>query len=220
MCVEKGIFSLAYAGSVRYYAAMLACKKVIVSIGDKRSKMSWNTNHCNLVGANGKQTLTLPLIKPIEGPVGTLNDVKISEHGDWRRVHWGALFSAYGKSPFFEYISDELQSIYENHNLDNLVDFNKAIHNLVVEFLDLPINVTFEAELPQINEDTIDFRGKVGVNKSDKLSFIQEQTYWQVWQERHGFIPDLSIFDLLMNQGREAIFTLKKMMLFNQEINR
>lgn len=216
MCVEKGIFSLAYAGSVRYYAAMLACKKVIVSIGDKRSKMSWNTNHCNLVGANGKQTLTLPLIKPIEGPVGTLNDVKISEHGDWRRVHWGALFSAYGKSPFFEYISDELQSIYENHNLDNLVDFNKAIHNLVVEFLDLPINVTFEAELPQINEDTIDFRGKVGVNKSDKLSFIQEQTYWQVWQERHGFIPDLSIFDLLMNQGREAIFTLKKMIYFEQ----
>jgi len=216
MCVEKGIFSLAYAGSVRYYAAMLACKKVIVSIGDKRSKMSWNTNHCNLVGANGKQTLTLPLIKPIEGPVGTLNDVKISEHGDWRRVHWGALFSAYGKSPFFEYISDELQSIYENHNLDNLVEFNKAIHNLVVEFLDLPINVTFEAELPQINEDTIDFRGKVGVNKSDKLSFIQEQTYWQVWQERHGFIPDLSIFDLLMNQGREAIFTLKKMIYFEQ----
>lgn len=216
MCVEKGIFSLAYAGSVRYYAAMLACKKVIVSIGDRRSKMSWNTNHCNLVGANGKQTLTLPLIKPIEGPVGTLNDVKISEHGDWRRVHWGALFSAYGKSPFFEYISDELQSIYENHNLDNLVDFNKAIHNLVVEFLDLPINVTFEAELPQINEDTIDFRGKVGVNKSDKLSFIQEQTYWQVWQERHGFIPDLSIFDLLMNQGREAIFTLKKMIYFEQ----
>lgn len=216
MCVEKGIFSLAYAGSVRYYAAMLACKKVIVSIGDRRSKMSWNTNHCNLVGANGKQTLTLPLIKPIEGPVGTLNDVKISEHGDWRRVHWGALFSAYGKSPFFEYISDELQSIYENHNLDNLVEFNKAIHNLVVEFLDLPINVTFEAELPQINEDTIDFRGKVGVNKSDKLSFIQEQTYWQVWQERHGFIPDLSIFDLLMNQGREAIFTLKKMIYFEQ----
>ncbi len=216
MCVEKGIFSLAYAGSVRYYAAMLACKKVIVSIGDKRSKMSWNTNHCNLVGANGKQTLTLPLIKPIEGPVGTLNDVKLSEHGDWRRVHWGALFSAYGKSPFFEYISDELQSIYENHNLDNLVEFNKAIHNLVVEFLDLPINVTFEAELPQINEDTIDFRGKVGVNKSDKLSFIQEQTYWQVWQERHGFIPDLSIFDLLMNQGREAIFTLKKMIYFEQ----
>lgn len=216
MCVEKGIFSLAYAGSVRYYAAMLACKKVIVSIGDRRSKMSWNTNHCNLVGANGKQTLTLPLIKPIEGPVGTLNDVKISEHGDWRRVHWGALFSAYGKSPFFEYISDELQSIYENHNLDNLVEFNKAIHNLVVEFLDLPINVTFEAELPQINEDTIDFRGKVGVNKTDKLSFIQEQTYWQVWQERHGFIPDLSIFDLLMNQGREAIFTLKKMIYFEQ----
>ena len=152
----------------------------------------------------------------MEGPVGHLNDVKISEHGDWRRVHWGALFSAYGKSPFFEYISDELQSIYENHNLDNLVDFNKAIHNLVVDFLDLPLDVTFTTELPSIDDYTRDFRGKVGVNKPDNLSFLQNQTYWQVWQERHGFSPDLSIFDLLMNQGREAIFTLKKMIYFEQ----
>ena len=216
MCFEKGLFSLAYAGSVRYYAAMLACKDVVVSIGDRRSKMSWNTNHCNLVGANGKQTLTLPILKPIGEPQRTLNDVKISEHGDWRRVHWGALFSAYGKSPFFEYISDELQSIYENHNLDNLVDFNKAIHNLVVDFLDLPLDVTFTTELPSIDDYTRDFRGKVGVNKPDNLSFLQNQTYWQVWQERHGFSPDLSIFDLLMNQGREAIFTLKKMISFEQ----
>ena len=216
MCFEKGIFSLAYAGSVRYYAAMLACKDVIVSIGDRRSKISWNTNHCNLVGANGKQTLTLPLIKPLGTSLETLGDVMMSEHGDWRRVHWGALFSAYGKSPFFEYISDELQSIYENHNVDNLVEFNKAIHNLVVEFLNLPLNVTFTTELPQIDENTIDFRGKVGVNKPDNLSFLQNQTYWQVWQERHGFSPDLSILDLLMNQGREAIFTLKKMICLEQ----
>lgn len=216
MCFEKGIFSLAYAGSVRYYAAMLACKNVIVSIGDKRSKMSWNTNHCNLVGANGKQTLTLPLIKPIGTSLETLGDVMMSEHGDWRRVHWGALFSAYGKSPFFEYISDELQSIYESHNVDNLVEFNKAIHNLVVEFLDLPLDVTFTTELPQMDEDTRDFRGKVGVNKPDNLSFLQNQTYWQVWQERNGFSPDLSILDLLMNQGREAIFILKKMFCLEQ----
>ena len=45
MCFEKGIFSLAYAGSVRYYATMLACKDVVISIGDRRNKMSWNNNH-------------------------------------------------------------------------------------------------------------------------------------------------------------------------------
>lgn len=211
MYYEKGVFSLAYAGSIRYYAAMLVCKKAIISVGEKRNKMSWCSSHCNIIGANGIQTLTLPLIKPIGGVQELLSDVVISEHGDWRRVHWGALFSAYGKSPFFEYIADDLQSIYENHDINNLVEFNKAIQNLIIEFLDLPIHVTFSQEQPFIDENIKDFRGKVGENKQDNLFFIQNQTYWQVWQERHGFKPDMSIFDLLMNQGRESIFTLRKM---------
>ncbi len=211
MYIEHGLFSLAYAGSVRYYAAMLACRKSLVSIGEKRSKLPWCTNHCNIIGANGLQTLTLPLVKPIAGVLQSVSDVELSEHGDWRRVHWGALFSAYGKSPFFEYIADDLLAVYENHDIKDLLSFNTAIHNIIVDFLDLPIDVTFSQEEFQEGSTVKDFRRQIGENKEDKQPFIQNQEYWQVWKGRHGFKPDLSIFDLLMNQGRESIFILQKM---------
>lgn len=212
MIFEKGIFSSAYAGSVRYYAAMMACRKAVVHTGERKRKMPWSINHCNLIGANGEQTLTLPVVKNFENGVPALNNIEISEHGDWRRTHWGAVFSAYGKSPFFEYVADDLSAIYDNKNLTNLSDFNLAIHNLVVDFLDLPLNVDFLNELPVEKDDYIDFRGKPGCSKADGLDFIQDVPYWQVWSERHGFKSDLSIIDLLMTHGRESIFVLRRML--------
>lgn len=205
---ETGIFSLAYAGSVRYYAAMLACEKVIVHTLERKRKTPWCAHHCRVTGANGEQILTLPLVKPA---IGAINELEISEHGDWRRTHWGAVFSAFGKSPFFEYIADDLNAIYENKSITNLFEFNKAIHNLVVDFLDLPINVSFENELPEVGIDIIDFRGKVGMQSVDSFDWIKDEPYWQVWKERHGFKPDQSIFDLLMTHGRESFFILQDM---------
>lgn len=207
--IETGVFSSAYAGSVRYYAAMLACRNVLVYSSEHRHKTPWCAHHCRVVGANGEQTLTLPLVRPADGMSQPLNRVEISEHGDWRRTHWGAIFSAYGKSPFFEYIADDLRAIYENHELKNLFDFNTAIHSLIVDFLDLPVDIRFIDEIP---DEAIDFRGKTGGAKADRLDFVQDIPYWQVWQERHGFNPDLSILDLLMCHGRESIFILQDML--------
>lgn len=212
MLGKDGIFSSAYAGSVRYYAAMLGCNHVHVDASERYGKYSWNMHHCRIVGANGVQTLTIPLVKPVTGSVATLKDLVISEHGDWRRIHWGALFSAYGKSPFFDYIADELHSIYENQGITNLYDFNKAIHNLVVDFLDLPIRTSYCEEAPLISDNTTDFRRRVGSNKSDNLPFISDIPYWQVWQSRYGFTPDMSILDLLMTQGRESLLILHQML--------
>lgn len=210
MIYETGIFSSAYAGSIRYYAAMLSCKNIIIHSGEKYNKNAWGWNHCHIIGANGTQNLTLPLIKPSGGSLITSKDLFISEHGDWRRIHWGALFSAYGKSPFFDYIADDLKSIYENQKLTRLMDFNMAIHNLIVDFLDLPIELSVCDEIP--TENISDLRRKVGEKHADNLTFIHDIPYWQVWQERYGFTPDMSIIDLLMNHGRESILILNKML--------
>lgn len=210
MIFEQGIFSSAYAGSVRYYATMLACRQVVINTHERYHKAFWSGHHCRIVGANGVQTLTIPVLKPVAGSVITSNDLLISEHGDWRRVHWGALFSAYGKSPFFDYIADELRSIYENREITRLVDFNKAIHSLIIDFLDLPINIY--ADENHVSEKAHDFCAKVGGKQPDRLDFVKDVKYWQVWQERYGFIPDLSIFDLLMTQGRESVLVLRQML--------
>lgn len=211
MLCDTGIFSSAYAGSVRYYAAMLACGKVLLHTRERHHKTPWCAHHCRISGANGEQSLTIPLLKPVAGSSCDLSSLGISEHGDWRRTHWGAVFSAYGKSPFFEYIADDLRAVYENKDLTNLLDFNMAIHRLVVDFLDLPIEIEPIGEIPEDCAGMVDFRGKVGGKKPDKIDFIEDVPYWQVWQDRYGFVADFSIFDLLMTQGRESILILRRM---------
>ena len=211
MISSKGIFSSAYAGSVRYYAAMLACENVQINAGERYHKHYWSGHHCRIVGANGEQILTIPILKPSNAPNFASKDLLMSEHGDWRRIHWGALFSAYGKSPFFDYIADDLRTIYENREITRLIDFNTAIHNLVVDFLDLPLNAQVSDEAVAV--DALNLCGKVGGKKEDSIDFIKNVPYWQVWQDRYGFMPDMSIFDLLMTQGRESVLILRDMLV-------
>ena len=77
------------------------------------------------------------------------------------------------------------------------------------DFLDLPINVQM-CDVEDYN-DALNLCGKVGGKKSDNIDFIKDISYWQVWQERFGFVPDMSIFDLLMTHGRESILVLRDM---------
>ena len=109
------VFGSAYMGSVRYYAALLAAGKGVIDTAQHIGKHSWKHNHCRILGANGVQTLAVPIEKcsSLDHKL-TISDLKISEHGDWRRIHWGAIFSAYGKTPFFEYIEDDLKQVYDH----------------------------------------------------------------------------------------------------------
>lgn len=201
------LFSSAYLGNVRYYAAMLAAGgKIAVDANEKIGRHSWMHNHCRIVGANGVQTLTIP-VEHIDIDTGNIlmRDLPIAEHGNWRRIHWGALFSAYGKTPFFEYFQDDLHTIYQRP-YKWLIDFNMAMHEAVVEFLDLPITTV------KHTEPITDWRGKVGGKNHDAITSIADKPYYNIWSERHGHIPALSIIDLLSNCGRESIFTLLEML--------
>lgn len=198
------------AGSVRCYAAMLQAGKVIVD-PDERHLPLRHSHHRYLVeGPNGVQRLTIALEGRTNAMPVAMKDVRISEHGNWRHLHWGALYSAYGKSPYFDYIADDLQAIIAG-NQTSLLEFNTQLQNLIIDFLDLPI----EIETRSIDADTLasatDLRGKIAGKKPDTLP-IADVPYYQVWATRHGFQPGLSILDLLMNTGRESIYTLLKML--------
>lgn len=206
------LFSSAYLGSVRYYAALLrAGANAIIDTGERIGRHSWMHNHCRIMGANGLQLLTVP-VEHVDSAGGLLvRDLRISAHGDWRRVHWGAIFSAYGKAPFFEYAEDDLRAVYD-HDYKWLVDFNVALHGMVVDFLDLPITVAVADCTAMSSSCAIDLRGRIGGKKHDADDGIVDVPYYSVWDERHGFVPSLSIIDLLMNCGREAVFVLHKML--------
>ena len=196
------------AASVRCYAAALKSGTLLVDLDEKRLPLRHSHHRYRIDGPNGVQTLTVPLMGSTNNMMTPLRDVLISEHGDWRRLHWGALFSAYGRSPYFDYVADDLSRVI-NGGQRYLQEFNAQMHEVIVDFMDLPLETRVMAK-DECPEDVMDLRGRIGMKKPDTLS-ISNVPYYQMWQGQEGFRQDLSILDLMMNMGREGIFTLMEM---------
>ena len=204
------------AGSVRCYAAMLINGgEVVIDATESRLPLR-HSHHRYLIDApNGVVKLTVPLEGDSNAMPVIMKDVRLSEHGNWRHLHWGALYSSYGKSPFFDYIADDLHRIIADGAQERLLDFNMQLHNLIVDFMDLPITTRVAVSEQDVAEalerDSLDLRGKIGGKRGDKMP-IADVPYYQLWsQRRQGFTPNLSILDLLMNEGREGLMTLLEM---------
>lgn len=131
-------------------------------------------NRCHIVTANGTQCLTVPVTVPQSHC--TTDDVLISDHGNWQHLHWNALCSAYGTSPFFEFYADDIRPFFEGR-WENLFDFNLDITTKMLHLIGI----------------------------TDTLVEEPQQQYYQTFQRRHGFIGGMSILDLLFNEGPEAI---------------
>ena len=195
------------AGSVRCYAAMGAAGRVIIDPGERHLPLRHSHHRYAIVGPNGVQQLTVPLTGNTHNMATPIDQVRISEHGDWRHLHWGALYSAYGRTPYFDYIADDLHALLVDGGQTSLLQLNLSIHRLVVDFMDLPLTTIVSTETPP---DAVDLRGRIGGKRPDSLP-LADVPYYQLWADRHGFRPGLSILDLLMNTGREGIFTLMQM---------
>ncbi len=159
--------------------------------------------------ANGIQTLSIPVT---HSESMLITDIRISDHANWRHVHWNALTSAYGESAFFEYYQDDIRPFFEK-KWEFLFDFNQAIMHKMVELLDIRPNAAFThnyikpAELVT-GDKMVDYRDAIRPKKPLPDADFEPRTYYQVYGQRHGFIPNLSILDLLFNQGNEAILYL------------
>ena len=210
--LEKGraiIMGSMAAGSVRCYAAMLRAGKVVIDAHERHLPLRHSHHRYTIDGPNGAQRLTIALEGRTNAMPVPMCDVRISEHGNWRHLHWGALYSAYGKSPYFDYVADDLHAIIHGKQT-SLLEFNIQLQALIIEFLDLPIEIVTTKVTPEMAAEAIDLRGKIGGKRPDTLP-IANVPYYQMWASRHGFLPALSILDLLMNTGREAIYTLLQM---------
>lgn len=188
-------FSSMYAGSVQYYAQMVKDGSVAIATDEPVSRRDKFHHRCNIIATNGPQTIAIPIEKVTSWHGYTMKDVRISEHGDWRVLHWRAIYSAYGKTPFFEFVAPELEALI-NRGDHWLLDFNSALHELIVDFLDLPITTRYEAI------------SGTGLTTCHIKPAENPVPYHQIWAPKYGFAGNLSILDLLMNKGREAIFTL------------
>lgn len=188
-----------YLGSVDFYAEMLKHEKICFDINAPYDDMR-AINRCRIATAGGVQTLTIPLVKPEYGRHTQIKELRISSHGKWEHLHWGAIYSAYGKAPFFEYIEPDLKHLYERHG-EWLADFNIALHNLIADYMQLDIPQVKSTE----NSEKI---SPLYAGKDDVESTVG--SYWQVRAEKFGFTPHLSILDIALNEGPQGIFALLK----------
>ena len=158
---------------------------------------------------NGPLALTIPTNHDISL---SMKDIRISDHANWRHVHWNALLSAYGESPFFEYYQDDIRPFYEK-KYEFLFDFNMETTEKMIELLDIRPKISITEAYIQSKElkeeDEIkDFRDAIRPKKPLPDAEFAPKRYYQVYGQKHGFQPNMSILDLLFNEGNEAIFYL------------
>ena len=203
------LLSSAYLAPVRYFAHLYTAPHAVIETCDNYVKQTYR-NRCLIAGPNGVQALTVPIEKPSYGKAA-MRDIRISDHGNWRHLHWNALQSSYERSPFFEYYADDLRPFYERR-IEFLLDFNEGLQQTILNLLDLsPTILHTDAYLASPNEDMLDLRELISPKRpwQDDTTFTP-QPYYQVFSHKHGFQADLSIVDLLFNMGPEARIILKK----------
>lgn len=267
------LLSSTYFGPVQWYQK-LNRHRCVIEQHDNFVKQTYR-NRCVIASANGPQTLTVPTER-YDGLKCPMRDIRISDHGNWRHLHWQALVSAYGETPFFEYYADDLRPYFEERRWTYLLDFNLDIMHTLCSLLDVRPTLSLsdhyittdattaahaatttahaaatattggsdsvgeearlnaESKLYEQAKGAGSVGGETGLNAESKLfgeakgagsnfidlrdairpkrplpdSEFDPRPYYQVRAARHGFLPNLSVLDLLFNEGPEGIFWL------------
>lgn len=188
-----------YIGSLEYFSALLSAKQVYLAVDDIYAKQTFR-NRMYLRGSNR----TLTLVVPVSYDSSTITkDVKIDHRQRWVKDHWGALYSSYGKAPFFEYFSAEFEAIWKKRHTF-LLDLNLEMQLLILKLLQVNVKVDFHT--PQLCYDSsqvADLRNVLNPKKSfsDRNLYLPKP-YSQLFGDT--FVPNLSIVDLLMCEGPQS----------------
>lgn len=188
-----------YFPSISHYAAMLQADGITMEVEDNFQKQT-NRNRMYIYSPNGLQMLNIP-VKHTTEPHQKFKDVRIENAFGWQKNHFKSLEAAYRTSPFFEFFEDDIRPIFEKEHTF-MMDLNFEVFEIINDCLGitLPFEKTTEFFLKVDETKTKDFRYLANGKKD---TFVNE-SYTQVFDEKHGFIPNLSILDLLFNEGRHA----------------
>jgi hypothetical protein len=196
-----------YFPSIAQCVAMIHAKIVTFEVCDNYQKQTYR-NRMNIYGAQGRMPLTVPVVYSQKNRQ-LYKYIIISADEKWQDLHWKSIQSAYSSSPFFEFYEHDLMPIF-NVEATHLMDFNFRCFEVVLECLqqDLKFETTTAFQLnPEYSED---YRYLADQRKESEQTF---KPYVQVFDYKHGFIPNLSILDLIFNEGPNALLYLEKQQL-------
>ncbi|MBR5780930.1 MAG: WbqC family protein [Bacteroidales bacterium] len=195
------VFPTAYLPSIKYVSLFLKTENATIEIFETYQKQSCRTR-CDVMTANGIQTLTVPVIK-VNGNHTLTKDIEISYKESWQQVHLRCLESAYRKSAYFDYYFPYFEKIYKQ-KFSTLIELNEYSLKTILKLLKAKKEFSYTEDFEKII-DNIDYRIALSKNETNKMEMPE---YYQVFADRHGFISNLSIVDLLFNEGPSSIHYL------------
>jgi len=195
-----------YFPSISHFVAMAQSDLVTFEMDDNFQKQT-NRNRMYIYSPNGIQLLNIP-VKHSKTAHQKTKDIQLETAFDWQKQHFKSLEAAYRSSPFFEYFEDNIVPIFEKKH-KFLMDLNLQTMEIVSKCLRFEFDYNETTEYFHTIEDKTDLRHLIN-GKKDTSIF---ETYTQVFEEKNGFLNNLSILDLLFNEGRHALEYLKKQQL-------
>ncbi|MBT8260819.1 MAG: WbqC family protein [Bacteroidia bacterium] len=190
--------------SIATFVAITKAESVIFEVEDNYQKQTYR-NRSHIYGANGKFALNVPVHYTQKNRL-QYKDIKIANTFNWQLINWKSIESAYRTSPYFEFYEDEIKPLFFSKE-DNLLDYNFKCFNTVLECLQLDLNYSKTKVYVTKPKGIIDLRYLVNVRKEKHYDF---RSYIQVFANKHGFLSNLGILDLIFNEGPNALNYLTK----------
>jgi len=194
---SRVLLSSAYLPSINWIYHFLQNEHVLIEAHEHFQKQSYR-NRCEILSANGKLALSIPLIKQSDKEV--ISQKRISYSENWQMNHWRAITSAYKNSPYFEYFEDDFKPFY-TQQYDLLFDYNNALLKLILKLWRIKKTVAF-TENYSMEFNGADLRNTIHPKMNNEVII---KPYHQVFSDKHGFIANLSCIDLLFNQGMTGL---------------
>lgn len=201
------LLSTTYFGPVQWYQKLYRSDRVYMEQHESFIKQTYR-NRCIIATTNGPLALSVPVIH--ESKHESVRDILISSHGNWQHQHWNAIQTAYGDSPFLMYYADELRPFFEKQ-WKYLFDFNTEITEIVCRLIDISPDIRLTegyVSADRLPSATADYREAINPKQPADDPDFEPRRYWQVFEQRYGFMPNLSVLDLLFCCGPESIYFL------------
>lgn len=196
------VFPSLFLPPISYFSLLLNAENAIIDIYEHYPKQTCR-NRCFIYAANGVLPLVIPVHKNEHHT--PFKDIKIAYEKNWQNAMWRSIVSAYGSSPFFTYYDYLIEPVFKQQP-EYLLEYNTHLTELILKLLKQPKKLNFSAAYVEENIGN-DYRNNFG--KHYRKNSIELKKYHQPFEEKHGFQQDLSMLDLLFNEGPNAINYLK-----------
>lgn len=204
------LLSTAYLPPIAYILLIRHFGKATIELHETYQKQTWR-NRCRIISANGLLDLTIPVSKPFGRNTQT-GAVLVSNHAPWQRHHWRSLVSAYQSSPYFIHYAPVLEPFYAAPFAGSLTEWNDMILGIFMKELGLVADLATTKSYQRQHAGSLDIRAALSPKSSwpHEVAGLIWPSYMQVFDEKHGFVANLSVIDLLFNLGPESVVYIDK----------